>query len=72
MDDTPVESLRKQLGLKPEEFARALKVSSGYGADLRGGRRSPSLRIAAALDQLAGEPRFLPQILAEKMSGRAA
>jgi transcriptional regulator with XRE-family HTH domain len=71
-EDKPVEALRVQLGLKPEEFARALKVSSGYAGDLRSNRRTPSLRVAAELDRLAGEARFLPQVLAEKMSARAA
>ncbi|MFA6043579.1 MAG: hypothetical protein WC718_01225 [Phycisphaerales bacterium] len=68
----PVEAIRLKLGLKPEEFARALRVSSGHGADLRSGRRKPSLPIASRLDGLIGEARFLPQALAEKMNGRAA
>lgn len=68
----PVEALRVRLGLRPEEFARRLGVSSGHGADLRSGRRQPSLAIAAKLDQLAEQPLFLPTILAEKMRGKAA
>jgi DNA-binding transcriptional regulator YiaG len=67
-----VEALRVELDMKPEEFARALGVSSGHAADLRSRRRKPSLPIAAKLDQLAGRPAFLPQILAEKMGGKAA
>lgn len=71
--ETAVEALRKRLDLKPEEFARALGVSSGYSADLRKGRREPSLPVAAKLDQLAGEPKFLPNAFARKMKpGRAA
>lgn len=66
-----VETLRKQLGLKPEEFGRALGVSSGHAADLRSKRRKPSLPIAAKLDQLAGQPVFLPDALARKMRGNA-
>jgi DNA-binding transcriptional regulator YiaG len=67
-----IEAFRVELDLKPEEFARALGVSSGHAADLRSGRRRPSLPIAAKLDQLAGAPRFLPEILARKMTGNAA
>lgn len=67
-----IEALRNQLGLKPEQFARELGVSSGYAGDLRSGRRVPSVAIAARLDQMAGEPHFLPAVLGRKMQRRVA
>lgn len=66
-----VDALRCQLDVSVSEFARRLSVSRGYAADLCSGRRVPSLPVAARLDGLANEPRFLPEILAKKMRGNA-
>jgi transcriptional regulator with XRE-family HTH domain len=47
-----IEGIRKELNLKPVEFASALGVSKGYAGDLRSGRRDPSLRVLARLETL--------------------
>lgn len=60
-----VETIRKELDLKPEEFARALGISSGYAGDLRSGRRKPSLRVVAKLQDLTARP-LVADYVAEK------
>lgn len=51
-----VEAIRKELNLKPIEFARALGVTKGYAGDLRTGRRKPTLPIMVKLEKLTKRP----------------
>ena len=50
-----IEAIRLQLDLKPGEFAAKLGVSMSHGADLRSGRRKPTLRHLARLEQMTGK-----------------
>ena len=41
-----VEQLRKEMGLSPEEFARALRVSRQTVSSIENGKYNPSLELA--------------------------
>ncbi len=51
-----IEAIRLELDLKPIAFAKALGVSNGYAGDLRKGRRQPTVRVVAKLEQLTKRP----------------
>jgi len=62
--------LQDRLSLSSADMARRLGVSDGYVADLRSGRRKLSLRLAAQLEELTGEP-VVASVLARKIEARA-
>ena len=51
-----VETLRKQMGLSQEEFARALRVSRQTVSSIETGKYSPSLELAFAISDFFERP----------------
>ncbi|MCI8811532.1 MAG: helix-turn-helix transcriptional regulator [Oscillibacter sp.] len=51
-----VEQLRKERGLKQEEFARLIRVSRQTVSSIETGRYSPSLELAFAIADYFGLP----------------
>ena len=51
-----VETLRKQMGLSQEEFARALRVSRQTVSSIETGRYNPSLELAFSISDFFGKP----------------
>lgn len=49
-----VEELRKEKGLKQEDFARAIRVSRQTVSSIENGRYSPSLELAFAISDFFG------------------
>jgi putative transcriptional regulator len=50
-----VESLRKELGLNQEEFAKALKVSRQTISSIENGKYNPSLDLAFEIAEFFGK-----------------
>ena len=51
-----VEELRKEKGLKQEDFARAIRVSRQTVSSIETGRYSPSLELAFTISNFFGLP----------------
>lgn len=51
-----VEELRKERGLKQEDFARAIRVSRQTVSSIETGRYSPSLELAFTISDFFGLP----------------
>ena len=51
-----VEELRRQLGLKQEDFARAIRVSRQTVSSIENGKYNPSLELAFAISDFFGKP----------------
>ena len=62
-----VEELRKNQGLKQEEFARAIQVSRQTVSSIENGRYSPSLELAITIADFFGLP--IEEIFIHERSG---
>jgi transcriptional regulator with XRE-family HTH domain len=58
--------VQKRSGLTATELARRLEVSDGHMADLKSGRRSLTLALAAKLEQVTGVSGIVDAVVAEK------
>lgn len=61
-----IASIRKGLGLTQEQFAERLGISHGYVGHIETGVRSPSLRLAARIEEVSGVSGVVAAVVAEK------
>jgi transcriptional regulator with XRE-family HTH domain len=63
-----VASILSQVKIPSAELARTLQVSDGHIADLKSGRRQPSLRLARRLADATNRPDIIDAAVSKKLS----